>query len=296
MGAANVIPGVSGGTVAFITGIYERLLNAIKSFDMTAIRLIKKKRIGDFLKHIDFAFLFVLGLGVLVSIVTLAKVLKDSFENYPIYTSAVFFGLIALSVLSVARMVKKWNVLCYLFLLIGCGIAVSLSLLDQAPENREYWYLAICGVVAMCSMIMPGVSGSFVLLLMGNYILILDSVNKLREQKWNDALPIIIPVGVGAVIGVAVLSRFLSWLFKKYHDIATALITGFVAGSLAILWPWKKVLKEKSVYVDGKLKSAVYERYLPEISSQETLIAIGFIVAGGAVMFAIDFLGKKKLS
>ena len=239
MGAANVIPGVSGGTVAFITGIYERLINAIKSFDMKALRMIKKKRVGDVLLHVDFVFLAVLGAGVVMSIVSLAKVLEWAYEHHEIFTSALFFGLIALSVYSVAKMVKKWNVACIMAAVIGCVAAVSLAFIPQAEGSTEYWYLAVCGAVAMCSMILPGVSGSFVLLLMGNYMLILNSVNDLREGHFGKAFPIIIPVGIGAVVGVALLSRFLSWLFKKYHDFTTALITGFVAGSLYIIWPWK---------------------------------------------------------
>lgn len=295
MGAANVIPGVSGGTVAFITGIYERLLNALKSFDLQALKLLKQGKIRNFLTHIDFLFLAVLGFGVLVSVVTLAKVLKDAFEHYPVNTSAVFFGLIALSVLSVARMVKKWTMPCFLSLALGIAVAVSLVFIEQQEANRDYLYLTLCGVVAMCSMIMPGISGSFVLLLMGNYLLILDSVNDLRAQKFGEALPVIIPVGIGAVLGMAVLSHFLSWLFKKYHDLATALITGFVAGSLAILWPWKRVLKEKSLYVAGELKNPVYERFFPNLSVQETWLTISCMVAGAALMFIVDWLGKKKI-
>ncbi len=143
----------------------------------------------------------------------------------------------------------------------------------------------------MCSMIMPGVSGSFVLIIMGNYMLILNSVNDLRAQQFDKALPIIIPVGIGAVLGVAMLSRFLSWLFKKFHDVTTALITGFVAGSLYVIWPWKTAVTKM---IAGKEKVVDFDRYLPEIDNVGTWYAIGFIVIGAVIMFAMDFAGKKK--
>ena len=294
MGAANVIPGVSGGTVAFITGIYERLIHAIKSFDLAALRMLKKKRIGDFIRHVDLLFLCVLGAGVVASVVSLAKVLEWAYANHEVHTSALFFGLIALSIVSVAKMVKKWSLLCIFAALIGCAAAVSLALIPQGEGSSEYWYLAICGAVAMCSMILPGVSGSFVLLLMGNYMLILNSVNDLRALQLDKALPIVIPVGVGAVVGVALLSRFLSWLFKAYHDLTTALITGFVAGSLYIIWPWKRLDMDKSLVVEGEVKGKVFERLLPDFSQQDNYIAIGFILIGGAIMLLMDYLGRGK--
>jgi len=294
MGAANVVPGVSGGTVAFVTGIYERLINAIKAFDISALTMLRKRRIGDFLRHIDFSFLAVLGLGVVVSVFSLAKLLDWAYANYEVFTASLFFGLIALSILSVAKMVKKWGVFCILGMLLGCGVAISLAFVPQAEGSTEYWYLGVCGAAAMCSMILPGVSGSFVLLLMGNYLLILNSVNDLSALRWGKALPIIIPVGIGAVIGVAVLSRLLSWLFKKYHDLTTAIITGFVAGSLYIIWPWKKLNMDKSLVIDGEVKGKIFDRFLPELNSQETWTALSFILIGALLMWGVDFLGKKK--
>ena len=294
MGAANVIPGVSGGTVAFITGIYERLLNAIKSFDIAALRMLRKKRVGDFIRHVDFVFLLILAMGAVASVVSLAKGLKWSFDYYPKETSGLFFGLIALSILSVAKMVGRWNIACVFAMLVGCASALSLAFIPQGEANADYFYLALCGAVAMCSMILPGVSGSFVLLLMGNYMLILDSVNDLRAQEWGDALPIIIPVGIGAVIGVAVLSRFLSRLFKTFHDLTTALIAGFVAGSLYIIWPWKDIDEDKSLMVEGEWKSIIYERSLPELGDAQTWGIIGMILVGAGIMIGMELLGGRK--
>ena len=292
MGAANVIPGVSGGTVAFITGIYERLIHALKSFDTQAIKYLLKGDIKTLLAHVDFGFLLTLGLGVIVSILTLAKLLAIGFEQYPVYIAALFFGLILASIPSVAKMIKQWSAGTWLALLVGFGIAISMTLVPAAGENTHFIYLMLCGVVAMCSMIIPGVSGSFVLLLMGNYQLIMiDTVNTLREGDLATALPILIPVAIGAVLGLIVLSRFLSWLFKKHHDNAVAVITGFVAGSLAIVWPWKR--EGEVIIKDGEEKVLSYINELPAIDSA-FFVALGIMVAGAALMLLVEKVGAAK--
>lgn len=287
MGAANVVPGVSGGTIAFITGIYERLINSLKSFDLQALTHLRKFDLGSFAKHIDAAFLAPLFAGVVVSILTLAKVLKVAFESHPTLIGAFFFGLILASVFSVARMVRRWAVPQIIALLVGLVIAVGLAFLSPASENKSILYLGLCGVIGMSSMIIPGVSGSFVLLLMGNYKLImLDGVNNLRQFKLSEALPVLVPVGIGAVLGLAALARILGWLFKKYHDTAVALITGFVAGSLYEIWPWKRVAE--SVTVGGKTKILASDRYLPAFGEMTTWNAAGLILAGIAIILIME--------
>ena len=244
MGAANVIPGVSGGTVAFVFGIYERLIHAIKSCDVTAIKLLFSGRFNEFARRIDFRFLFCLGLGVLVSIVSLAKLLKLLLADHPVLVFAFFFGLILASVYFVGKRVSRWRMASLVALLLGSGIALAIAFLSPASENANPLYLVLCGVVAMASMIIPGLSGSFVLLLMGNYQLVMiDSVAKLTSLD-TSALRILIPVGIGAVLGLVALSHLLAWIFKRFHDIAVALLTGFVAGSLLIIWPWKTAVIE----------------------------------------------------
>ena len=292
MGAANVIPGVSGGTVAFITGIYERLINALKAFDTDAIRLLFKGQIKALLVHVDFGFLLTLGMGVIASVLTLAKVLAVGFEQYPVYVAALFFGLILASIPTVGKMIKQWGGSTYIALLIGFGIAISLTLVPAASENTNLVYLMLCGVVAMCSMIIPGVSGSFVLLLMGNYQLIMiDTVNTLRAGDMATALPILIPVAIGAVLGLIVLSRFLSWLFKRHHDNAVAVITGFVAGSLAIVWPWKRA--GEVVIKEGEEKVLSYINQWPIIDN-EFFIAMAIMIAGAALMLVVERAGSTK--
>jgi putative membrane protein len=293
MGAANVVPGVSGGTIAFVTGIYERLINSIKSCDSTALKLLLSRRFSDFLKHTDAGFLSVLMLGIMVALLTLARALKYGFEHHPILISALFFGLIAASIWSIFKMVKHWSGRAIIGLLIGCAIAVSMAFLPQAQESNSLIYLMICGVVAMCSMIIPGVSGSFVLILMGNYNLIMvESFTRLGDMKFKEALTVLIPVGIGAVLGMVALSRLLSWLFKRFHDIAVATITGFVVGSLVTIWPWKSDIKE--VFANGKEKTVGYERYFPEIDSNFWIAAL-VILAGVILMVGIEMLGKEKV-
>jgi putative membrane protein len=291
MGAANVIPGVSGGTVAFITGIYERLINALKSFDVEAIKLFFRGQFKAFFIHIDFVFLFILGLGVIFSIFSLAKVLDIGFKQYPIYISALFFGLILASIPSVGKMVKQWGIGTIISLLIGLGIALSMTFAPAASQNTNIVYLMLCGVVAMCSMIIPGVSGSFVLLLMGNYQLIMiDTINSLREGQFDVALPILVPVAIGAILGLIVLSRLLSWLFSRHHDNAVAMITGFVAGSLAIIWPWKS--PAEVIIKEGEQKVLSYVNELPTVDSS-FFIALGILFAGAALMIIVENMGSS---
>ncbi|MFC4994536.1 DUF368 domain-containing protein [Rubritalea tangerina] len=292
MGAANVIPGVSGGTVAFITGIYERLINALKSFDVTAIKLLTSGKVKEFIQHVDFFFLATLGAGVICSVLTLARLFEIGYDKYPVYVASLFFGLILASIPSVGKMVRHWSTSRYISLAVGLAIAASMAFSPEAPENTNLLYLMLCGVVAMCSMIIPGVSGSFVLLLMGNYQLIMiQSVNKLREGNLAESLPIILPVGAGAIIGLIALSHFLSWLFKRYHDNAVAVITGFVTGSLAIIWPWKT--PAQVIVKNGEEKVLRYAKQIPDLDSSFA-IALLIICAGAALMWLTEKLGAAK--
>ncbi|MDF1753084.1 MAG: DUF368 domain-containing protein [Verrucomicrobiales bacterium] len=294
MGAANVIPGVSGGTVAFVTGIYERLITAIKSCDVTAIKLLLSGSVTAFTKRIDFGFLLSLGLGVIFSIITLARVLEYFFTHQPVLVYAFFFGLILASIYFVGKRVEKWGGVAIAALAVGALIAVAVALLSPASQNASPVYLVLCGVVAMASMIIPGLSGSFVLLLMGNYALIMiDSVNKLSSGDMS-AMKILIPVGIGAVVGLLALSHLLAWVFKKYHDVAVALLTGFVAGSLLVIWPWKE--EEIATFEKGgeiKEKVIGYEWLLPELSTT-TFIAVGLIIVGILTVWVMEKFGAVK--
>ena len=296
IGAANVIPGVSGGTIAFITGIYERLIEAISRFDGVTAGLLLKFRLGEAWRRVDGRFLGALGLGVVVSILTMARILEWGFEHYPVMVWAFFFGLIAASLPAVCRQVKRWEVGSTVAIVTGVGSAVSMAFMAPASGSDNVFYLVLCGVVAMCSMIVPGLSGSFVLLLMGNYkIIMIEAVNNLTEGAIWEGLRILIPFGLGAVAGLIVLARFLRWLFHAWHDIAMALITGFVAGSLVLIWPWKDTLEEKFVH-DGEVKSKTvgFENWhLPDLGKGSSWGEIGLMLVGVVVIFVLEAFVRK---
>ncbi|MBK3516840.1 DUF368 domain-containing protein [Carboxylicivirga marina] len=284
MGAANVIPGVSGGTIALITGIFERLINAIKSFNGKAVQLLLKGELKAFAQHIDLYFLVALFSGVGIAVVTLAKLFEFLFDNYPIYIWAFFFGLVLASVYFVGKTVKKWNISSIISLVIGTGIAISFTVLTPANENDSFFYLILCGVVAICSMILPGLSGSFVLILLGNYQLVMiDAINNLSVK-------ILFPIAIGAGVGLIAFSHFLSWLLKKYHNQTIALLTGFIAGSLGILWPWKHEVTQQ---FGDKIKTVDYHYFQPELNS-EFYFAVLFIILGIASITITELLATKK--
>jgi len=278
MGAANVIPGVSGGTLALITGIYERLINAIKSFDLVALKLLLKLKWREFAKHTDLAFIIPIGAGLLVAVLSLAKLFAYLFENYPVFIWAYFFGLVLASVYYVGKTVTRWYAATYLSFIIGTLIAVLVTVLHPAVENDNPWYLFLNGIIAIISMILPGLSGSFVLILLGNYQLIaIDAIN-------NFDLKIIIPFALGAIIGLIAFSHILSWLFKKYRNQTIALLTGFILGSLSILWPWKKAVylmqNGQIIEKNGKPVVSYYEKILPPTYDLSFFIAILLMIAG----------------
>lgn len=287
MGAANVIPGVSGGTMALLTGIFEKLINSIKAFDLTAIKLAFRFKFKELFEHIDIKFLSAIGIGVIGSILTVARILEYLFEHHALYVWAFFFGLILASVYFVAKKISKRTIPVILLFILGTAIAVTIAFLEPAARNESTPYLILCGAVAMCSMILPGLSGSFVLLLMGNYELVMiEAVNTFN-------LKVIIPMGIGAAGGLVAFSRILSWVFKKFHDQTLALLTGFIFGSLAILWPWKT--PDIQTFQDGdaiKEKVIGYFYALPEMNT-ETGIAVAIILAGIVIIALVETTAGK---
>lgn len=293
MGAANVIPGVSGGTIALITGIFERLINAIKSFGATAAKMLFKGQIAAFIKHTDLLFLISVFTGVGLAIVSLAKLFDFLFTNYPAYIWSFFFGLVLASVYFVGKTVNQWKLAVIISFLIGTGIAAAVTFMTPAVENTNFFYLMLCGVVAVCSMILPGLSGSFVLILMGNYQLV--AIQAINERDFTILLPVII----GAVVGLIAFSHFLSWLLKKYKDHTIALLTGFILGSLSILWPWKEAIyltlsSGEFLLKDGEPKVERYMPILPEAITTEVIIAVLLMLIGIVTIWALEFSAKVK--
>jgi len=278
VGVANIIPGVSGGTIALITGIFERLIHAIKSFDLSALRLLLKGDWKSFASQTDFYFLLALFSGVIVAIVLLARIFDFLFQSYPVYIWSFFFGLILASVYFVGKTVERWRISVYLNFALGTAIALMFTFLTPATENSSFLYLVLCGVVAVCSMILPGLSGSFVLILLGNYQLVaIDAIN-------NRDIGILLPVLLGAVGGLIAFSHLLSWVFKRYKDQTIALLTGFILGSLGVIWPWKNPIEQ--VFGD-KVKVVGYDYFLPQMN-MEFLIAVIVIIAGIAAIWWME--------
>lgn len=293
MGAANVIPGVSGGTIALITGIFERLIDAIKSFNLTALRLLLRGKINAFVSHTDLWFLISIFAGIILAIVTLAKLFDYLFTNYPVYIWAYFFGLVLASVYFVGKTVTKWSFSVIVAFVIGTAIAITISVLNPARENDSFFYLLLCGVAAICSMILPGLSGSFILFIMGNYKLVaIDAIN-------HRDMDILVPVLIGAVVGLIAFSHLLSWVLKKFHNQTISLLTGFILGSVSILWPWQKAVYLTDtagavIMKNGEGVVARYSRYMPENFSTEVMIALLFIILGVASIWGIEKAAEKR--
>jgi putative membrane protein len=294
MGAADVVPGVSGGTIAFITGIYEELISSIKSINLKALKLLFRGRITEFWKTINGTFLVSVLLGIGISVFSLAKGLKFLLDHYPILVWAFFFGLIVASAVYVARTIKIWNLGTVVAGVIGIVVAYLITIISPAEANTTYWFIFISGAIAICAMILPGISGSFILVLLGMYKFILDAVGNLQ-------IAVILTFLVGAAIGIIAFSNVLSWLLKKYHNQTIAVLAGFMVGSLNKVWPWKEITE---TFIDrhGEIKPLVEKNILPgsyeQITGHSALLlwAILLAIAGFAIIFVIEGLTKPGKS
>lgn len=286
MGAADVVPGVSGGTIAFITGIYEDLLLAIKSVNLANLRLLFSGKFRSFWTAINGNFLLALGLGIAFSLITLAKLVTYLLDHHAILVWSFFFGLVVASAIYVGKEVKEWNWSRIVWLLIGVGIAYAITTLSPAEPNTHYWFIFLSGAIAICAMILPGISGSFILLLLGMYKYIMQAVSDFN-------LAVIATFAAGAGVGIVGFSNVLSWLLSKYYHATIALLAGFMLGSLPKLWPWKEVVE---TYVDrhGEVKPLVEQNMLPlQHPDPQLWSAIGLATLGFALIFIIEGISNK---
>ncbi|MCK6616405.1 MAG: DUF368 domain-containing protein [Cyclobacteriaceae bacterium] len=236
MGAADVIPGVSGGTVALITGIYNELIHSIKSIDGGALKLLRHFRFGDCWKKINGNFLATLLAGILTSLVLLAGVMNYLLKNHPILIWSFFFGLILISAPLVMREIKIKDTGVIVSFLLGIIIAYMITVLTPTESPDALWFIFFAGMLAICAMILPGISGAFILLLLGKYQFM---VNALLDAN----VAVIIVFAIGCIVGILSFSRFLSWILDRYHGITVALLAGFMLGSLNKVWPWRQILE-----------------------------------------------------
>jgi len=289
MGASDVVPGVSGGTIAFITGIYEELVDSIKSINGKAIKLLFSFKIKDFWQHINGWFLLSVFAGVLISVFSLAKVLEYLLLNHAILIWSFFFGLVIASAIIILLGIKNWNFNTVVAAVTGTGIAFYITSVSPSQTSEEYWFIFLSGALAICAMILPGISGSFILLLLGKYQFILNAVNELKIA----VLAVFMAGALGGIIG---FSNILSWLLKKYHNFTIALLAGFMIGSLNKIWPWKIIL---STYTDSHgVEHALTEKnVLPQINGEsEFLPAILLALFGSLLIVALTRLATKKKS
>lgn len=236
MGAADVVPGVSGGTIAFISGIYEELLGSISNVNLDLFKTLKEEGFKAAWKQLNGNFLLSLFVGIFISIISLAKAIKYLLENEPILLWSFFFGLVLASIIYIAKQISKWNAISFVVLILGAFLAYYITTLNPlVTENSSLLFMFLAGAIAICAMILPGISGAFILVLLGAYKPILAAVND-RDLKTIAA------VGLGAIVGLLSFSKILKWLFAHYKNYTLAALTGFIIGSLNKIWPWKETL------------------------------------------------------
>jgi len=292
MGAADVVPGVSGGTIAFISGIYEELLNSIKSINLTALQKLFKEGIGAFWKHINGNFLVALFAGIFISVVTLAQIIGKLLLTHPVLVWSFFFGLIVASAIFVAKKIKKWNAPTIIAAIVGTAVAYIITVITPAETTEAWWFVFLSGALAICAMILPGISGSFILLLLGKYQFVLAAVN---EVKVN----VLLLLAFGAAIGLLSFSNLLSWLLKKYHNFTIALLAGFMVGSLNKIWPWKITIE---TYLDshGEPQPLIEKNVFPFVYEQQTgfesqfIFALVLAIIGFVIIWQVEKIASKN--
>ena len=286
MGAADVVPGVSGGTIAFITGIYEELIGSISAIDKESFSLLFKGQIGKLWAKINGNFLLVLFAGIFTSIFSLASVFTYLLEYYEIFTWSFFFGLVSASVWMVGKTIEKWNALGIVAFLIGSVVAYFITEMNAVNGIDAPWYLVLSGALAVCAMILPGISGSFILLLLGAYSTVLEAVA-------NRDITTIALVGIGAISGLLLFSKGLKFIFERYYNTTIALLSGFLLGALNKLWPWKEPL-ETFIKYEGTPKEEVVTLSVQNLPPEsDWLMALLFALIGSFTVLGIEYAGRK---
>lgn len=315
MGTANKVPGVSGGIVAFVAGFYEEFIYSLQKFNRKGFMLLFSGRFKSFYHYVNGPFLSLLFLGMIISYFSVSKALDYMIVHYELYVWSVFFGMIIGSVVYIYNDFKSWNKTTVFSTVIGIILGVSISFLSPATENDNLIFVFFCGIISITGMTLPGFSGSFILMLFGNYVLLLiDAVNALFEvglgittgdlSPLSDPyilkmLKILFTFTLGSVVGLVSLSHILNYVLKHYKNITLAVIMGFITGSLGVVWPWKNTVYKKNLegvlLLDSKGDFIVenYQRYIPEFNT-ETYYAFFFICLGIGIVLILEWYGKNK--
>ncbi|NKI27684.1 DUF368 domain-containing protein [Arenibacter sp. 6A1] len=316
MGAANKVPGVSGGIVAYVGGFYEEFIYSLQKVNLKALKLLASGRFKSFYSYTNGEFLSLLILGMLVSYFSISKILDYFLETRELFVWASFFGMILGSIYFIAKDFNHWNKKTITAGMLGLLVGISISFLSPARENGNLVFIFFCGIISVSGMTLPGLSGSFILILLGNYVLLLvDSVNALYDtlseilignfsflenSKRLNTLKILAVFTAGSAVGLVTLSHLLSYVLKRYKHITTAVIIGFITGSLGVVWPWKRTLfltaDDGNLIMDSNQNPIIknYERYLPQLESTETWWALFFILFGIFILIGLDWYGNNR--
>jgi len=315
MGAANKVPGVSGGVIAFVAGFYEEFIFSLQRFNGKAFKLLINGRFKSFNRYVNGNFLGLLILGMVVSYFSISKILDFLIVFYELYVWSVFFGMIIGSIYYISKDFKVWNLRMYVALLIGISIGIGISFLDPAKENDNLWFVFFCGIISVSGMTLPGFSGSFILILLGNYVLLLvDSVNALFDTFYEifsgdfsfidnpiriRMLKVLSVFTLGSLAGLVTFSHILNYVLHHFKNTTLSVLTGFIIGSLGMVWPWKKTIyktnEDGSFLLDSVGGKVIenYKRFIPELNS-ETYIATIFIVLGVWIVLLLDWYGRNS--
>ena len=303
MGMADVVPGVSGGTIAFITGIYEEFVSSLNSIDLKAFKLLLNFKIKDFWNHINGNFLLSLATGIAISIISLSKIIIYLLENEPTLLWAFFFGLIIASILFIGKQIKVWDAKVVSALVIGVIVSYYITIAEPASSPDSNVYVFFSGFIAIIAMILPGISGAFILLLMGSYSTVIGTISKLSDGISTTNLDLIIQSGAtlsifafGAILGLLSFSRVLAWMFKNYHNTTLAVLTGFMIGSLNKVWPWKETISTR-VNSHGIEVPFLQKSVLPfntAVVDSQIIYVVIIAVVGFAVIFILDKYSNKE--
>lgn len=314
MGAANKVPGVSGGTVAFVLDFYEELIYSFKKVNLNAFKLLFSGRFKSFYQYTNATFLLLVMGGSMFSYFSVSIVLDYLIRNYELYVWSAFFGMILGSIYYIGKDFNDFSTKNIISIIVGIIIGVSISLMSPAKENDNLWFVFFCGIIGVSGMTLPGLSGSFILILLGNYVLLLvDSVNMLYKTIIDifsgnfdfiqDAvrmryLKIVAVFTGGSAFGLVVTSHILGYVLKRWHQIVTAIIIGFITGSLGIVWPWKReIYKTENGQLlhdfNGDKVIENYQRFMPDVTLQETWVAVIFILLGVGMLLVLDQYSKR---
>lgn len=315
MGSANKVPGVSGGVVAFVAGFYEEFIASLRRINVKALKLLISGRFRSFYHYVNGTFLALLILGMLISYFSVSKVLDYFIQQKELFVWASFFGMIIGSIYYIAKDYHHWNKKTVIACITGILIGLSISFLNPAKQNDHLLFVFLCGVISVSGMTLPGLSGSFLLILLGNYVLLLvDSVNALYDTLYEmlrgdfsfventqrlKTLNILLIFTLGSATGLVSFSHLLNYVLKHFKNITTAIIIGFISGSLGVVWPWKKTIfktdSSGNYALDSNGEKIIqnFERYIPDFSNAETWYAIGFVILGIGIILMLDWYGKR---